>query len=109
GAVSRNRYRGPKPCLPSMAKRRAALAAMTLCHRADLDAQSDVQHRRRVGAGADRDEVNPGLCYRADRLEIDAARGLRDRPPRNDADGLRELIGRHVVEQHRIDAMLKRL
>ena len=70
-----------------------------------LDQHAEVEPRRRVRQGADRDQLDPGLGDLADALKVDPARGLEGGSvavaglASRSADRLAEGVGGHVVEQ----------
>jgi hypothetical protein len=67
----------------------------------------------RIGAlwvsHSDRDEVDAGLGDHGGSLEADPPRRLADRPAADHRNRAAQVVERHVVEQHGVDAGAKRL
>src|SRR5262245_12463151 len=106
---TRSNFRRPRGCvLMFESPGRVALRL----HRSDLEA--DVGRGRRVREPPDRDEVDARIGVRLDGLEGDASRSLKQhavaarlRP--DEGDGFRKPLGRHVIEEDRVDAAVHRL
>lgn len=69
-----------------------------------MNSKIDVDGRRRMGDGADGDEICAGFCVFADCGQIDAARELDFCTARDESDFIGSLTRRHIVEQQMLHA-----